>query len=123
MIFGLQLGATSVALSTSVAAFVNASVLHFLYRKRFSFPKIQWQAIFRILASTASGAMACLAVSFWLGDHSLFAILQGGIPVFEHSLLKQALILGLPGIAFVSAFVVTGYFVRCQETLSFLRVK
>jgi putative peptidoglycan lipid II flippase len=121
MIFGLHFGATSVALSTSFAAFVNAGVLYFLYRKRYNFPKTRWPAILRIFASTLAGAIACLFVSSWVGDQSIVTILRGELPVFEHGLLKQALTLGLPSLAFLLAFVLTGYLIRCQEMLSLLR--
>lgn len=121
LIYGLKLGATSVALSTSLAAFLNAAVLYFLYQRHFGFSlKGEWLCFLRILLSSLAGGATALFVSAGMGDRTLFLIAQGQTPSFEHSVLKQALLLGLPAMAFLMAFTACGYLIRCEQTMGFL---
>lgn len=104
MVFGLQWGALSVALSTSLAAWVNCSILTFWMAYRFEIKVFDGMLYSIVRLSVASGIGAVCAWGFGL----LFE-------EFSRSFITQVARVGGLSVMFVSGFLAVAYLLNIKE--------
>jgi putative peptidoglycan lipid II flippase len=106
LIAGLGLGAASIAVATSLSAWVNFVWLgFFLNRSHPWIAQIFSKDMMKVVLATAVAALGVWGLNLFLwGNFSAFSILQGIVPHYQLPFWEQAFYLGLNGIAFVSIY-------------------
>lgn len=115
-VFGLELGATSIALATSLSALFNAVYLGIALRRTFgSFGKGLIKTTLKITLASAIAASGTLLIDA-LAFHSLtLKALLGGSPTLPHGLISQLLPLCCEGLFFLTLLLISAALLRCRE--------
>ncbi len=117
LIAGFGLGAASVAIATSISAWVNLLWLGIVLEKET--PWLSRELIVNackiLLASTvASLAVFALNINLWESFPAL-EILNQGIPNYPHSFIEQVLHMGINGLAFLVVLIIGAYCLRAKD--------
>jgi putative peptidoglycan lipid II flippase len=115
-VFGLGLGAVSVALATSISAFLNCALL---LRKQDLEPGF-WPFVAKVSLASSIAALSSLFIGEWLGDGTL-AFCRGELIAFSRSPLDQVVQFASAGLIFLGSFLAMAKALRLHEVFMLLQ--
>ncbi len=125
LVVKLNAGTPSIALATSLSAWVNLGILSWklnLTIDSFLSPQFWIKIGKTVLASIMGGLALVLVDQVWHGSQA-WQILIGQLPVYSPSFLEQALRLALQASAFAGGFAVVVFLLKADDLKGFITRK
>ena len=120
MIFGLGLGATSVAIATGVSAWVNFVLLFGIVQQHMgdALLKVMISNAGKIFVASVAAVMTVFAVDhIFLQGSSFWLIWQGDVPVFPRKFAEQIIRLFIQAISFCAGMLSTAWLINANDLL------
>lgn len=124
LVFGFGWGAISVAVATSISAWINASYLYWHLRKDLG-PLLSHEGIASCLrtcmVSLATSALVFATIALWFSTPAFFNVFEPSTTVVPKELLQQGIHLGVPMIVFGLCTFLFSKIFKAQDILSIIK--
>lgn len=122
-VFGLQMEAMSVALATTITAYVNLLLLLFFLKKE---GMLLWTGLGELFGKLLLCSLVAMSATIWLGDllgDNTWSWLKGEMLVFPREVRGQLLLFSLQALTFGAIFLLMAFLCRFKEFLDLVRFR
>lgn len=122
-LFGVRMEAMSVALATTIAAYVNLFLLVFFLKKR---EMLLWTGLGGLLLKLLLCSLVAMMATVWLGDllgDNTWRWLNGESVIFQKDVRGQVLLFSVQAFCFGATFILTAFICRFEEFLALARFR